>query len=318
MGNQEFIDLEGDLMSNLLINEPPLQVLPSLAAAIGLNEALLLQQLHYWLRHAKVEHEGKMWIYKTYESWHEQDFKFWSVRTIKRIVNHLIDLNLLLVKRLSSNSFNRVNHYTINYIELAIITKEHAVSIAVVDSDRLAQSKMPSSHQHSDTLAQSDSDRLAQSLREQEETNKENIHISGNEKNDDVISVMNKNAQSILDWQAPSKETMQAELVRAGSILNMTDDQYQIYVDDFKGHFEQNALTGKPLLGDRNRKNRLRQWLENKAKKQSKKSNIFQGTNNGSHQSSNSQPSHFDNLRAEAAAKYGRSNNEPRTVSDVT
>lgn len=144
------------------------------------------------------------------------------------------------------------------------------------------------------------------------DNNKEYIYISENEKNDDVISVMNKNAQSILDWQAPSKETMQAELVRAGSALQMTDDQYQIYVGDFKAHFEQNALTGKPLLGDRNRKNRLRQWLENKAKKQPK-SNIFQGNTNANHQSANSQHQQFDTsttsgyaakLDADAAAYY--------------
>ena len=33
----------------LLIDEPPLMVLPSLAAVIGLNEAIMLQQIHYWL-----------------------------------------------------------------------------------------------------------------------------------------------------------------------------------------------------------------------------------------------------------------------------
>ena len=34
---------------SLLISEPPLQVLPSLAVKIGLNEAIVLQQIHYWL-----------------------------------------------------------------------------------------------------------------------------------------------------------------------------------------------------------------------------------------------------------------------------
>ena len=36
--------------SKLLVDEPPLIVLPSLAVAIGLAEAILLQQIHYWLR----------------------------------------------------------------------------------------------------------------------------------------------------------------------------------------------------------------------------------------------------------------------------
>lgn len=35
--------------AQLLINEPPLQVLPTLAKTIGLNEAIVLQQVHYWL-----------------------------------------------------------------------------------------------------------------------------------------------------------------------------------------------------------------------------------------------------------------------------
>ena len=35
--------------SPLLINEHPLMVLPSLATAVGLNQAIVLQQVHYWL-----------------------------------------------------------------------------------------------------------------------------------------------------------------------------------------------------------------------------------------------------------------------------
>lgn len=37
------------LMSKLLIDDYPIQVLPKLAKVIGLNEAIILQQLHYWL-----------------------------------------------------------------------------------------------------------------------------------------------------------------------------------------------------------------------------------------------------------------------------
>lgn len=39
-------------MSNtnkLLLDEHPLQVMPKLAALIGLNGAIILQQIHYWL-----------------------------------------------------------------------------------------------------------------------------------------------------------------------------------------------------------------------------------------------------------------------------
>lgn len=37
-------------MSKLLIDDYPIQVLPKLAKEIGLNEAIFLQQVHYWLK----------------------------------------------------------------------------------------------------------------------------------------------------------------------------------------------------------------------------------------------------------------------------
>ena len=46
-------------MSNLLTQEPPLQVLPSLAVAIGLNEAIVLQQVHYLLNYATTTKDDK-------------------------------------------------------------------------------------------------------------------------------------------------------------------------------------------------------------------------------------------------------------------
>src|SRR5688572_16276771 len=74
--------------SKLLISEPPLLVLPSLAVLVGLNEALFLQQLHYWLLQSGKERDGQKWIYNTYEDWQKQ-LPFWSVRTIRRIVGEL-------------------------------------------------------------------------------------------------------------------------------------------------------------------------------------------------------------------------------------
>ncbi len=44
-----FSKKEGEQMAKLLLNEQPLVVLPELACKIGLNEAIILQQLNYWL-----------------------------------------------------------------------------------------------------------------------------------------------------------------------------------------------------------------------------------------------------------------------------
>src|ERR1051326_3092369 len=91
-------------MSKLLINEPPLQVLPSLAVKFGLNEAMILQQIHYWLQDNRngVEKNGKRWIFNSYKEWHKQ-FPFWSERTIQRAFLNLETSNALLSRQEGTN-----------------------------------------------------------------------------------------------------------------------------------------------------------------------------------------------------------------------
>ena len=105
-------------MSRLLINEPALQVLPTLARAIGLNEAIFLQQLHYWISHKNApEREGHRWHYESYPKWLDQ-FPFWSLNTLIRIVKKLRKMNLLMARPLNSRSGNQTLWYSINYLEL--------------------------------------------------------------------------------------------------------------------------------------------------------------------------------------------------------
>ena len=98
------------IMTKLLIPEPPLQITPSLAMAIGLNEAIIVQQLHYWSLKAK---DG--WVYNTYEQWHEQ-FPFWSVITIKRTFLKLEQDGIVVSRQ--GNSTNRKKYYRIDYEKL--------------------------------------------------------------------------------------------------------------------------------------------------------------------------------------------------------
>lgn len=101
-------------MSSLLIPCEPLQVLPSLAKAIGLNEAIFLQQLHYWLLRSKNEHEGKLWVHNTFEKWQEQ-FPFWSTRTLQRIVAELVKQEIVIVRKFGASNWDHRNWYSINY-----------------------------------------------------------------------------------------------------------------------------------------------------------------------------------------------------------
>ena len=76
-------------LGNFLIDEYPLMVQPSLAQALGLNEALFLQQLHYWLQRSRHNFDGKPWVYNTFENWQQQNFPFWAINTLKRAVGNL-------------------------------------------------------------------------------------------------------------------------------------------------------------------------------------------------------------------------------------
>lgn len=104
-------------MSRLLINEPPLQVLPSLAVKVGLNEAIVLQQVHYWAERSKVEVEGHLWVYNTIQQWREQ-FPFWSDDTISRALKSLREGGLVIAARLSKDPFNKTLYYRIDYRNL--------------------------------------------------------------------------------------------------------------------------------------------------------------------------------------------------------
>lgn len=74
----------------LLLREPPLVVLPSLAKAVGLNEALLLQQIHY----RSIDRSSDGWVQRTRSEWAD-DFPFWHPDTIKRALASLRDQGLV-------------------------------------------------------------------------------------------------------------------------------------------------------------------------------------------------------------------------------
>lgn len=115
-----FLVPKGFTMSKLLINEPPLQVLPSLARAVGLNEAIILQQLHYWSGQPGIgkQHEGRQWVRNTVAQWQRNNFPFWSAHTVRNILASLEKADLLLVSNLNQSSYDRSKWYAIDYEKL--------------------------------------------------------------------------------------------------------------------------------------------------------------------------------------------------------
>lgn len=101
---------------SLLMPSRPIVINPDLAYSIGLNEAIALQQVNYWLRETTsgLERDGVRWIYNTNEQWLEQ-FPFWSESTLKRTFTRLKNLGVLKVEQLNKSQRDMTNYYTINY-----------------------------------------------------------------------------------------------------------------------------------------------------------------------------------------------------------
>lgn len=165
-------------MSKLLINESPLQVQPSLAMAIGLNEAIFLQQLHYWLGASKYKKDDRVWIYNTYPEWLLQ-LKYMSLATLKRTIKSLKEQRLILVERFDKGRSNQVNYYSIDYDILCIVEENITQAIDSIDQLKMSQS---SSSICTNGVAQNEPmDRLKMSQSLQENT-QENTQENSNKK----------------------------------------------------------------------------------------------------------------------------------------
>ena len=105
----------------LLINEPPIQVSPTLARELGLNGAIVLQQVHYWLnlQFSRCLIEDHYWVRYTPEHW-ERQFSFWDPKTLQRAIHQLEKLEILV--SWVDNGSDETTYYTIDYSTLNKVT----------------------------------------------------------------------------------------------------------------------------------------------------------------------------------------------------
>lgn len=140
-------------MSLLFNKEDILLVNRRLAAIVGLNEAIVLQQIHYWVKKkgGGVEFQGARWVFNSLERWQEQ-FPFWSQDTVKRALAALKSKGLVRVEKLSEVGRDRTNYYTIDYRQVALLEEgilpqcnSANCTNASVQSAPMDQCKLPSS-----------------------------------------------------------------------------------------------------------------------------------------------------------------------------
>ena len=80
--------------------------------------------------------------------------------------------------------------------------------------------------------------------------------------------IRDQRADDIENWEAPTIDEMRGQLFKAGKMIQLTDDQYDFEVSAFKAYYAEQALIGRPLATESNRKVRLVKWMIREANNQ--------------------------------------------------
>lgn len=129
--------------SRYLADERIMMFHPYVAKTLGLNEAIFLQQLHYWLNRKPHIVEEKGWIYNPYKTWQEQ-LCFMSESTIKRTVKNLVDKGIVITSNFNKMKFDRTLWYSIDYDKLdeyvnATTIESKCIEDSVIEEQPLVQ-----------------------------------------------------------------------------------------------------------------------------------------------------------------------------------
>lgn len=133
--------------SRLLYDERPLVLIPELARLLkevpgfnGIDEALVLQQVHYWVilnqRAGRNEQEGYFWTYNTFAAWSEQFANLWSVSTLKRIFARLEKAGFLVSGRFNKSNIDRTKWYRVNHERLSLLCQNEPSIVSNWDNGK--------------------------------------------------------------------------------------------------------------------------------------------------------------------------------------
>ena len=119
----EYRELFVDKSKTLIINT-------ELAIILGdLNEAIVLNQLNYWLEiNKKAEKNFKddnYWVFNTYTDWKNNDFPYWSEKTIQRVFTRLEKKGVVKSANYNQYAFDKTKWYTIDYKFLEKLVKDY-------------------------------------------------------------------------------------------------------------------------------------------------------------------------------------------------
>ena len=85
----------------------------------SLDEAVILQQIHYWIEKRQNYCEGRYWVYNSMENWMQQFPWIKSRTTLTRYFNNLEKKGLLITGNYNKAGFDKTKWYTIDYSTLS-------------------------------------------------------------------------------------------------------------------------------------------------------------------------------------------------------
>lgn len=111
-----FKELFIDKSKTLIVNT-------DLALVLGdLNEAIVLNQLNYWLEINKKADKNfiddRYWVYNSYSDWKANDFPYWSKKTIQRAFTRLESKGIVISANYNKLAIDKTKWYTINVKQL--------------------------------------------------------------------------------------------------------------------------------------------------------------------------------------------------------
>lgn len=119
------LELENQQNSNnIIVNE-------TLAMVVGLNSAIIIQSLHDFLKDPIISFNGYDWITKSFDDWHKERLKFWSISTVRRAFQEAKSMNVVIIEKMKIHNKQCVC-FTINYPLITLKIKNYLNEIQLL------------------------------------------------------------------------------------------------------------------------------------------------------------------------------------------
>ena len=259
------------------------------AVKYGIEKAVILYNIRFWLEKVKAnnkdthKHDGYYWTYNSARAFAEL-FPYFSERKVQRLLTQLESDGVIMSGNYNKIAYDRTKWYSMP--EFSIIQN------CQMESKELSNGNTQSVEPIPDVIADVSADVNLTNVTEKTEA-------------DLLVEFWNDNRPA----NSAVKVKVWSKIIKA-RLKTFTADEIKtamLSVINSQWHQQNNQVLIKNAIDS---DKRCAEAIEKSSQPQQTN---YQGNNHASHQSANhsNQPNHFDQLRAEARAKYG--NTQPNT-----